>query len=121
MQVAQATTFIFMTRTEFEELQLKQASSGMSLKAFLKECGIAYTTYNYWWRKLKKESNNMPIAPISLHHSETPPAAPQVRDAGCAGDGVIVAFPNGVRAHFGQGSEGVLMEVLTKSMGHVLP
>ena len=30
--------------------------------------------------------------------------------------GVTLAFPNGVRAHFGRGSEGVLMEVLTQSM-----
>ena len=36
--------------------------------------------------------------------------------------GVTLAFPNGVRAHFGRGSESVLMEVLTQSMcGHVLP
>ena len=35
--------------------------------------------------------------------------------------GVTIAFPNGVRAHFGSGSEGVLMDVLTKSMSHVLP
>ena len=34
--------------------------------------------------------------------------------------GVMVAFPNGTLAHFGQGSERVLMEVLTKSMGLVL-
>ena len=35
--------------------------------------------------------------------------------------GVTLAFPNGVRAHFGRGSESVLMEDLTQSMcGHVL-
>ena len=35
--------------------------------------------------------------------------------------GVTLAFTDGVRAHFGRGSEGMLMEVLTKSMSHVLP
>ncbi len=36
--------------------------------------------------------------------------------------GVTLAFPNGLRAHFGRGGEKVLMEVLTQSLcSHVLP
>ena len=31
-------------------------------------------------------------------------------------------FPNGLRAHFGSGTEGVLLELLNKSLSaHVLP
>lgn len=42
--------------------------------------------------------------------------------AGVELPGVTLAFPNGVKAHFGRGSEAVLMEVLSQSMsGHVLP
>lgn len=57
----------------------------------------------------------MPIAPISIHK----PAGPLAEPASMAGaelPGVMLAFPNGVKAHFGRGSEAVLMEVLTQSM-----
>lgn len=37
-----------MTKLDFEELQHKFQNSGMTLKAFLKMEGVAYSTYNYW-------------------------------------------------------------------------
>jgi len=52
----------------------------------------------------------MPIAPISIHKS----AVSMVGAVSMAG--VTLAFPNGVRAHFGRGSEAMLMEVLSQSM-----
>ncbi len=109
-----------MTKTEFQDLQIRSAASGMTLKAFLQAEGVAYSTYNYWCRKTKTESETLPIAPISIR-SEPQETAGLETGAAVGVPGVIVAFPNGVRAHFGQGSEGVLMEVLTKSMCHVLP
>ena len=120
IKVALTATSILMTKSEFQDLQIRAAASGMTLKSFLQAEGVSYSTYNYWYRKIKAESESLPIAPISLR-SETQeiPASGIVSGAGVPG--VMVAFPNGVRAHFGQGSEGVLMEVLTKSMGHVLP
>ena len=61
------------------------------------------------------------MAPISIR-SESRPVADDPSLSGVGVSGVILAFPNGVRAHFGRGSESVLMEVLTQSMsGHVLP
>ena len=61
------------------------------------------------------------MAPISIR-SESRPVADDPSLSGVGVSGVILAFPNGVRAHFGHGSESVLMEVLTQSMsGHVLP
>ncbi len=109
-----------MTKLEFEELQRKFASSGMTLRSFLKATGVAYSTFNYWSRKTKAEAEPMPIAPITLHHDQHPTQeAPRMEMAGVPG--VTLAFPNGVRAHFGSGSERMLMDVLTKSMGHVLP
>ena len=92
-----------MTRIEFEELQQEHASSGMSLKSFLKKIGVAYTTYHYWSKKVKSERESMPIAPIVLKSAEPEKALPSL-DAGSL-PGVMLAFPNGVRAHFGQGSE----------------
>ena len=99
---------------------MRAARSGMTLKSFLQAEGVAYSTYNYWCRKTKAESEALPIAPISIR-SESRELPDNGTVTGVGFPGVMVAFPNGVRAHFGQGSDGVLMEVLTKSMGHVLP
>ena len=109
-----------MTKSEFQDLQMRAAASGMTMKSFLQAEGVAYSTYNYWCRKMKAESESLPIAPISIRsESHSTSVSGAVTGVGVAG--VILAFPNGVRTHFGQGSEGVLMKVLAKSMGHVLP
>lgn len=109
-----------MTKSEFQELQVRAASCGTTLKEFLRLEGVAYSTYNYWSKKLKAEEEPMPIAPISIRKSSgTMPEAVSI--TGVELPGVTLAFPNGVRAHFGKGSETVLMAVLTQSMsGHVL-
>lgn len=110
-----------MTKSEFQELQNRAASSGKTLKDFLRTEGVAYSTYNYWSRKVKSEGEPMPIAPISIR-SSSGPFPESVSMSAVELPGVTLAFPNGVRAHFGRGSEGVLMEVLSQSMsGHVLP
>ena len=104
-----------MTKSEFQELQIRVASCGTTLKEFLRAEGVAYSTYNYWSKKVKAESESLPIAPISIRTA--PGTAPvPVSMAGVDLPGVTLAFPNGVKAHFGRGSEHVLMEVLTKSM-----
>ena len=110
-----------MTKLEFEELQHKFQSSEKTLKAFLREEGVAYSTYNYWSNKLRDEAFAMPIAPIELHAHRNPNTSDDTSLGNVELPGVTLAFPNGVRAHFGRGSEGMLMEVLTKSMSHVLP
>lgn len=104
-----------MTKSEFQELQIRAASCGTTLKEFLRAEGVAYSSYNYWCKKGRAESESLPIAPISIH-SEHPAASETVSMSGVELPGVTLAFPNGVKAHFGRGSERVLMEVLTKSM-----
>lgn len=120
-RVAPTATSKVMTKTEFEELQDRAASCGTTLKEFLRGEGVAYSTYNYWSKKLKAEAEPMPIAPISIR--KTAESMPEgVSMSGVELPGVTLAFPNGVKAHFGRGSEGVLMEVLSQSMtDHVLP
>ena len=110
-----------MTKSEFQDLQKRAAASGTTLKAFLQAEGVAYSTYNYWSKKTKSESTTLPMAPISIRR-ESRQMADDPSLSGLGIPGVTLAFPNGVRAHFGRGSESVLMEVLTQSMsGHVLP
>lgn len=104
-----------MTKSEFQELQVKAASCGTTLKEFLRTEGVAYSTYNYWCKKIKAESESLPIAPISIraeHHASSSP----VSMSGVELPGVTLAFPNGVKAHFGRGSEQMLMEVLSQSI-----
>ena len=110
-----------MTKSEFQDLQKRAAASGTTLKAFLHAEGVAYSTYNYWLRKMKPESGTMPMASISIRsESSGIPGTADMPDVDIPG--VMVAFPNGVRAHFGRGSGSVLMDVLTQSMcGPVLP
>lgn len=104
-----------MTKTEFQALQNRAASRGTSLKEFLQSEGIPYSTYNYWSKKIKAETARMPIAPISIREESRMIAEPSLQ-TGSDFPGVTLAFPNGVKAHFGRGSESVLMEVLSQSM-----
>ena len=41
-----------MTKEEFEVLQLDLQQSGKSVKDYLQEAGVNYSTYNYWRKKL---------------------------------------------------------------------
>ena len=60
------------------------------------------------------------MAPITIREPQGDNAGNAL--AGIGLPGVTLAFPNGLKAHFGQGSERVLMEVLNRSLdrGHVL-
>ena len=106
-----------MTKEEFEVLQLDLQKSGKPLMSYLHDSGINYSTYTYWRRKLDRDSKAQPeIAPISFRPSTAPAFNASIAS------GATLLFPNGLRAHFGAGSEDVLRELLDKSLvSHVLP
>ena len=106
-----------MTKEEFEVLQLDLQQSGKSVKDYLHDVGVNYSTYNYWRKKMiEKESPKPELAPISFSQPSDPVFA------GAVPSGATLLFPNGLRAHFGSGTEGVLLELLNKSLSaHVLP
>ena len=108
-----------MTREEFLELQSAHQSSGLSLKLYLQQIGVGYSTYNYWRKKyLSPSEASHALAPISFRSSSSSPSS----FAGDVPSGATLLFPNGLRAHFGCGTEDVLMALLNKSLpGHVLP
>ena len=87
----------------------------MTLKDFLRTEGVSYTTYNYWSKKMRSESTTYPVAPITLRQ-QTGTRTGGLHMQSVELPGVTLAFPNGVKAHFGRGSEKVLMEVLSQSM-----
>ena len=106
-----------MTKEEFEVLQLDLQQSGKSIKEYLHDAGVNYSTYNYWRKKMtEKESPKLELAPISFTHPSDPVFT------GAVPSGATLLFPNGLRAHFGNGTESVLLELLNKSLSsHVLP
>ena len=103
-----------MTREEFEALRNRVKASGETLKTALKAEGIAYSTYNYWCKKLEAEKQKHPIAPITIREHRGRFVENMMAGGGLPG--VTLAFPNGLKAHFGQGSETLLMEVLNRSL-----
>ena len=107
-----------MNRQEFEELELQVQQSNLPLTSYLQQIGVSYSTYHYWRRKCSIDSNSIKqeLAPISFKQTATE-TSPEEQ----VPHGVAVLFPNGLRAHFGNGSEEILMELFTKSLrnGHV--
>ena len=110
-----------MTKDEFTSLQLQYQQSGKSLKAFLKDSGICYSNYHYWYKKYKTVDAPKELAPIMFMKARTRESA-SAASANVMPSGTSLPFPNGLRAHFGPGANDILVEILVKSLsGHVLP
>ena len=97
---------------------MRVQQSGLPLRLYLQQMGASYSTYHYWRKKyaIEKESLKQELAPISF---KQPTAELTMGEQ--VPQGVSLLFPNGLRAHFGCGSEKLLMELLTHSLegGHV--
>ena len=108
-----------MTKEEFLQFQSDHQASGLSLKLYLKQTGTCYSTYNYWRKKYCSQDESVrELAPISFRRSD--PSSNTF--TGDVPSGATLLFPNGLRAHFGSGTEDMLRELLDKSlMSHVLP
>ena len=107
-----------MNRQEFEELELQLQQSGLPLKSYLQQIGVSYSTYHYWRKKCSVDGNSIKqeLAPISFKQTAT-----ETFPVEQIPHGVAVLFHNGLRAHFGNGSEKILMELFTQSLrgGHI--
>ena len=108
-----------MTQEEFLQLQSDHQKSGLSLKLYLQQIGTCYSTYNYWRKKYcSADSQHHGLVPISFLQS----SSSSVSFTGDVPSGATLLFPNGLRAHFGSGTEDVLRDLLYQSlMSHVLP
>ena len=104
---------IAMNRTEFEELEKQVQQSGLSLKSYLRQIGVSYSTYHYWQKKYSAEQDSIKpeLAPINIKR----PTAELSLDEQAPYD-VALLVPNGLSANFGSGPEKLLREVLNKSL-----
>ena len=82
---------------------------------------LVTSTYNYWRKKFLTAEEPHELAPISFRESSHHQSSSAVF-SGYPPSGATLLFPNGLRAHFGTGTESMLMELLEKSLvSHVLP
>ena len=109
-----------MSKEEFFQLQSGYQQSGLSMKSYLRQAGTSYSAYNYWRKKyLGKDDGCLVLAPVSFRQ---PVSGTSSSFAGDVPGGATLLFPNGLRAHFGAGTEDVLRDLLYKSLtSHVLP
>ena len=107
-----------MNRQEFVELELQLQQSGLPLKSYLQQIDVSYSTYHYWHKKCSDDRTSVKqeLAPISFKQSITASSFDEQ-----VPHGVAILFPNGLRAHFGNGSEEIPLELLNQSLrgGHV--
>ncbi|OUO47438.1 hypothetical protein B5F78_16485 [Bacteroides sp. An279] len=86
-----------------------------SSKSCLTNLSNEIKTASHYWRKkcsVGKNSVKQELAPICFKQAATESSLEEQIP-----HGVALLFPNGLRAHFGNGSEEILMELLTKSLG----
>lgn len=110
-----------MSKEDFERLQQDLQESCKPLMSYLRDTGVSYSTYTYWRRKLERDSRPKPeMAPISFRQS--PATSDSMLASSSMPVGATLLFPNGLRVHFGAGTEEMLRELLNKSLvSHVLP
>ena len=97
----------------YKETELEKALK-INMEQFLSELGRCL----YWRRKCSVDRSSIKheLAPISFKQAFTESSQEEQLP-----HGVALLFPNGLRAHFGSGSEDLLKEIFTQSLrnGHV--
>ena len=91
-----------MNRLEFEELELQVQQSGLPLKLYLQQAGVSYSTYHYWRKKCSVDRNCIRQNLALISFKQTVTESFQEKQLL---HGVALLFPNGLRTHFGNGSE----------------
>jgi hypothetical protein len=99
-----------LSETKFQEIYLRQQDSGLSVKEFCSNEGIAYSTFYYWYKKTKHKRGNQDFIPLVVKPSQpataqsyinTPPPDQGPVDAG---EGLLleVEYRNGTRLRIKQ-------------------
>ena len=107
-----------MNRQEFEELELQVQQSELPLKSYLQQIGVVIQPITTGVENVPLTgavSNTSWLLSVLNRHLTESSQEEQLPH------GVALLFPNGLRAHFGSGSEDLLKEIFTQSLrnGHV--
>ena len=76
------------------KVQMRAAMSGTQTWSSFYGLRVDHSIYNYWCRKMKGESEALPIAPISIFNESQEISRTGTR---ISGPSVMVVFPNGMR------------------------
>jgi transposase-like protein len=93
-----------LSESKFLEIYRRQQESGLTVKDFCSNEGIADSTFYYWYKKVRKKSSKQDFIPLVVKtspshltpkHSET---RPSVEDSLEMDDVLLeVVYPNGTR------------------------
>ena len=109
-----------MKESKFLEVYRRQRESGLSVKEFCSNEGIAESTYYYWYKKTKHKRARQEFIPLVVKPSQQVPAqnyrdSPgSVHKSGTPGDGMLleVEYPNGTRLRIKQDMDLVHLRTL---------
>jgi len=99
-----------MNESKFLEVYRRQQDSGLSVREFCSNEGMAPSTYYYWYKKTKHKRGKQEFIPLVVKPSAPVPAQdyvskpPLVRESGDTGEGMLleVEYPNGTRLRIKQ-------------------
>ena len=93
-----------LSESKFQKIYRRQQDSGLSVREFCSNEGIAYSTFYYWYKKTKHNQGNQSFIPLVVKPGEPIPSksyvgtlpVPESRNTG---DGLLleVEYRNGTK------------------------
>ena len=109
-----------LSETKFLSLYHRQQESGLSVREFCTNEGVAYSTFYYWYKKTRLKRGNQEFIPLVVKPSPGVPAQdyanapPGVHATGNTGEGMLLEleYPNGTRLRIKQDLDLVHLRTL---------
>ena len=93
-----------LSESKFQEIYRRQQDSGLSVREFCSNEGIAYSTFYYWYKKTKHNRSNQSFIPLVVKSgdpvvSQSYVEAPPVQESKNTGDGLLLEleYRNGTK------------------------
>ena len=98
-----------LSETKFQALYQRHQESGLSVREFCANEGVAYSTFYYWYKKTKHRRGKQEFIPLVVKPSQPVPAqgyvnTPPVHESGNTSEEMLleVEYPNGTRLRIKQ-------------------
>jgi hypothetical protein len=101
-----------LSETKFLSLYQRQQESGLSVREFCANEGIAYSTFYYWYKKIKPKRGNQEFIPLVVKPSQSVPSP--IQESRNSGEDIFleVEYPNGTRLRIKQDLDLVHLRTL---------